>query len=64
MRRNLWSDLNKEERMQLKALICLLGIFLLLLLAAGRLMKVLPPAEEEPGEPVPGPQLPTPQEVE
>lgn len=65
MRRNLWSDLNKEERMQLKALICLLGIFLLLLLAAGRLMKVLPPAEEEPGEPVPGPEhIPVVREME
>lgn len=48
LQRKGWFELDPSERMQLKAFICLLGIFLLLLLIAVRLLHG--GGEEEPGQ--------------
>ncbi len=51
-------NLNKSQRMQLKALICVLGLMLLLILALGKLFWPLLSEEEEPTEPVPEVHIP------
>ena len=58
-----WKEMNRSERMQLKAFICLLGIFLLLLLIVAGLLcaggsgeekdEPLPPDSEEEEEHIP-----------
>ncbi len=45
---NFRGEMNRSERMQLKAFICLLGILLLLILIAAGLLKRLGGSEEEP----------------
>ncbi len=48
---DIWKELNRSERMQLKAFICLLGIFLLLLLLVAGLLYAGDGAEEEEPKP-------------
>ena len=43
-----WKEMSKSERMQLKALVCLLGVFLLLLLAVVSLLHGRNHEEETP----------------
>ncbi len=50
-------NFNKSQRMQLKALVCVLGLALLLILALGKLFWSLFLGEKEPG---PGPEEPVP----
>lgn len=48
-----WFHMNKSQRMQLKAFLCLLGILLLLILLAGKLiMVILHRGEGEQGKPI------------
>lgn len=56
-RGNKW-DMNKSQRMQLKAFICLLGILLLVILLVGRFLLMLIHRDEEEEEPTPTPHIP------
>lgn len=52
-----WFHMNRSQRMQLKAFVCLLGFLLMVILLAGKLVGVLlhreePPEEESPSEEV------------
>ena len=44
----IWEEMNRSQRMQLKAFICLLGIFLLFILIVAGLLRGLGGREEEP----------------
>lgn len=46
----IWRDMNRSERMQIKAFVCLMGIFLLLLLIIVRLFTGSGEEESEPSE--------------
>ncbi len=57
MDRNRW-NMNRAQRMQLKAFICLLGILLLVILLLGRFLLLLIHRDEEEEEPAPTPHIP------
>lgn len=57
MDRDRW-NLNRTQRMQIKAFICLLGILLLVLLLIGRVAALLVQRGEEDAEPTPQPHVP------
>ena len=63
MRDNRWG-LNRSQRMQLKALICVLGLLLIVILLLGKLILMLVHREEEQDEiPEPEPHIPVVREL-
>lgn len=48
-----WFNMNKSQRMQLKAFICLLGFFLIVILLLGKLIGALSHRDEPPEEEIP-----------
>lgn len=60
MDKNRWNkwNMNRSQRMQLKAFICLLGILLLVILLLGRFLLLLIHRDEEEEEPEPTPHIP------